>query len=59
MAVDFGLAELPPAVTVSMGNPHAIFFVPQLDLAQVARARRCGGALHPLLPDRANGRLCR
>jgi diaminopimelate epimerase len=53
MAVDFGLAELPPAVTVSMGNPHAIFFVPQLDLAQVARL---GAQVehHPLLPDRAN-----
>jgi len=51
--VDFGLPELPPAVTVSMGNPHAIFFVPALDVAQVARL----GPMvehHPLLPDRAN-----
>jgi diaminopimelate epimerase len=38
---------------VSMGNPHVVFFVPDLDFAPVTRA----GPLmehHPLFPQRAN-----
>jgi diaminopimelate epimerase len=52
-AVDLGRFGLPPASCVSMGNPHAIFFVPdaaRFDLAEI------GPALEhdPLFPERAN-----
>ena len=52
-AVDLGRFGLPPASCVSMGNPHAIFFVTDAahyDLAEI------GPALEhdPLFPERAN-----
>ncbi len=52
-AVDLGRFGLPPASCVGMGNPHAIFFVPEaarFDLAGI------GPALErdPLFPERAN-----
>jgi diaminopimelate epimerase len=48
-----GLAALGPASAVSMGNPHAVFFVP--DLARVDAAD--WGArieVHPMFPQKAN-----
>ncbi len=47
------LAALGPAAVVNMGNPHAVFFVP--DLGQVDAAR--WGArveVHPMFPEKAN-----
>jgi len=47
------IAALGPAATVSMGNPHAAFFVP--DVAGVAAAR--WGArieVHPMFPEKVN-----
>lgn len=48
-----GFERLGPAVMVSMGNPHAIFFVPDADAMDV---EGLGTALehHPLFPERAN-----
>lgn len=48
-----GFEALGPACLVSMGNPHAIFFVPDADAVDV---ERLGAALehHPLFPERAN-----
>lgn len=53
LAVDLGVAGLPPAVAVSMGNPHAVLFVEDPDGLDVARL---GAELerHPLFPERAN-----
>jgi len=50
-AVDFDIEGLPPAVCVSMGNPHAVFFVDNVD-----RIDAIGPALahHPLFPVGAN-----
>ncbi len=45
--------DLPPAVCVSMGNPHAVFFVEDAEKAEVARL----GPLievHPLFPEGVN-----
>jgi diaminopimelate epimerase len=45
--------ELPPAVLVNMGNPHAVFFLP----ADQSRDLATLGPLlehHPLFPERAN-----
>lgn len=44
---------LPRPVAVSMGNPHAVFLVPDLDALDVARL---GAVLvrHPMFPERAN-----
>jgi diaminopimelate epimerase len=44
--------RLPPGC-VSMGNPHVVFFVPDVDTAPVARA---GAAIerHPLFPEHVN-----
>ncbi len=52
LAVDFGI-EIGPAAALSMGNPHATFFVPDLAAVPVATL---GAALehHPLFPRRAN-----
>ncbi|MEZ5863912.1 MAG: diaminopimelate epimerase [Geminicoccaceae bacterium] len=51
LALDLGVAGLPPAVALSMGNPHAVLFVDDVDLAE-----RHGAALerHPVFPERAN-----
>jgi diaminopimelate epimerase len=48
-----GPAELVPASVVNMGNPHAVFFVPDLTRIDAARL----GAkieVHPLFPEKAN-----
>ena len=47
------LALLGPASAASMGNPHAVFFVEDVEAAPVAEL---GAALetHPLFPERAN-----
>ena len=48
-----GFESLGPAVMVSMGNPHAVFFVEDADAMDV---EGLGAALehHPLFPERAN-----
>ncbi|MFG1378173.1 diaminopimelate epimerase [Xanthobacter autotrophicus] len=48
-----GFEALGPASLVSMGNPHAVFFVPDADAVDV---EKMGAALehHPLFPERAN-----
>ncbi len=48
-----GFAALGPASMVSMGNPHAIFFVPDAGAVDV---EQLGATLehHPLFPERAN-----
>ncbi len=48
-----GFEALGPASLVSMGNPHAVFFVPDADAVDV---EGLGAALerHPLFPERAN-----
>ena len=51
-ALDLGHG-LPPAVVLSVGNPHAVLFIEDLDALDVERL----GALlerHPLFPERAN-----
>jgi diaminopimelate epimerase len=52
-AVDLGKFGLPPASCVSMGNPHAIFFVPAIEAFDLAAI---GPVLEhdPLFPQRAN-----
>lgn len=49
--VDFGVAGLPPAVCVSMGNPHAVLFVEDVDLVASLGP---GLERHRLFPERAN-----
>ncbi len=51
LALDLGVAGLPPAVALSMGNPHAVLFVDDVDLVE-----RRGAALerHAIFPERAN-----
>jgi len=54
VAVDIpGAAAFGPAGLVNMGNPHAVFFVADLDAVDLARE---GPPLerHPLFPQRAN-----
>ncbi|GBD43246.1 Diaminopimelate epimerase [bacterium HR40] len=53
LAIELGPEGLPPAVAVSMGNPHAVLFVDDLDRTDVARL---GAELehHPLFPERVN-----
>lgn len=48
-----GAADLPPAAMVNVGNPHAVFFVDDVEAYDLARL---GPALehHPLFPERAN-----
>ncbi|MBV1708191.1 MAG: diaminopimelate epimerase [Hyphomicrobiales bacterium] len=48
-----GFPELPAAAVLSMGNPHAVFFV---DAALQARLPEWGAALehYPMFPERAN-----
>jgi diaminopimelate epimerase len=52
-ALDVGVVGLPPAVAVNMGNPHAVFFVPD---AEAINLERMGRAVEtsPLFPDRVN-----
>ena len=52
-AVDLEKFGLPPAICVSMGNPHAIFFVDDLEAHDLAAI---GPALEhdPIFPQRAN-----
>lgn len=50
-AVDLGIEGLPPAVCVSMGNPHAVLFVEDVDLATSLGPTLEG---HSLFPERAN-----
>src|SRR5208283_5631748 len=47
------LAALGPAATVNMGNPHAAFFVPDLDRVDAAV---CGARIevHPMFPQKTN-----
>ncbi|WP_158808957.1 diaminopimelate epimerase [Beijerinckia sp. L45] len=51
-ALDFG-PGLPPAIALSMGNPHAVFFVDDLNAIDLAAV---GPKLEtaPIFPDRAN-----
>ncbi len=51
--LDFGSPELPPACCVNMGNPHAVFFVPD---AQAIILDEIGPQIenHPLFPERTN-----
>ncbi len=51
--IDIGIAGLPVATAVSMGNPHAVFFVP--DVAAVD-LEGLGPQVenHPLFPERTN-----
>jgi diaminopimelate epimerase len=53
-----GAPALGPAAVASMGNPHAVFFVADLDAVDLGR---WGPLLerHPLFPDRANITLAR
>ena len=50
-AVDLGIAGLPPAVCVSMGNPHAVFFVDDVDRIETLGATL---ARHPMFRTGAN-----
>lgn len=52
-AVDLGRADLPPAVMVNMGNPHAVHFV---DDAEAIDLEDIGPLLehHSLFPQRSN-----
>ncbi|WP_374548022.1 diaminopimelate epimerase, partial [Rhodoblastus sp.] len=52
-AVDLQKFGLPPASCVSMGNPHAVFFVPAIEAFDLAAI---GPVLEhdPLFPERAN-----
>jgi diaminopimelate epimerase len=60
VAIDLpeGAASLGPASVVNMGNPHAIFWVKDIQAYDLARI---GPLLetHPLFPDRANISLAR
>lgn len=47
------VGALPPAVAVSMGNPHAVFFVDDADAAEVA-ALGCIVEQHPLFAEGTN-----
>jgi diaminopimelate epimerase len=53
LAIAMGFAELGDATCCSMGNPHATFFVPDLDAVDMVLL---GPKLehHPLFPERAN-----
>ena len=53
LSVDMGLAELGPATLVSVGNPHAVFFVDDAEAVDVARWG-LEAEHHQLFADRAN-----
>ena len=48
-----GAADLGPASVVNMGNPHAVFFVPDLERIDAAKL---GPRIevHPMFPEKAN-----
>lgn len=48
-----GPPELGPASLVNMGNPHAVFFVPDLGLVDAA-ALGAKIEVHPMFPEKAN-----
>lgn len=53
LSLDVHVPGLPPAVAVNMGNPHAVFFVPDIARCDVARL----GPLverHGFFPERTN-----
>ncbi len=52
-ALDLGYEDLPPAIAVNMGNPHAVLIVDDADAIDLADI---GPQLehHPIFPDRAN-----
>lgn len=51
--VDVGMANIPSACCVNVGNPHAVFFVPD---AEAIPLSEIGPKLehHPLFPQRCN-----
>lgn len=53
LAVDVGLAGLPPAICLSMGNPHAVFFVEDAEAIALAEI---GPQIehHAFFPERTN-----
>ena len=53
LAIDFGLAELGLGCAVNVGNPHIVFFVPNVEAVDLARF---GSQLewNPLFPERVN-----
>ena len=51
--IDVGIAALPPAVGVNMGNPHAVFFVKQVDKTDIAMLGK-QVEYHTLFPARTN-----
>jgi diaminopimelate epimerase len=53
LLVDVGIAGLPPAVAVNMGNPHAVFFVDDVENFAVATFG-LQVEKNSLFPDRAN-----
>lgn len=58
MAVDFGIEGLPKGISLSVGNPHVIFFVDNLEKFDLTKI----GPIvenHPFLPDRANVTIAR
>jgi diaminopimelate epimerase len=48
-----GPQELGPASLVNIGNPHAVFFVPDLKRVDAAKLG-AGIEVHPMFPERAN-----
>lgn len=53
LSVDLGLPNVPPACCVSMGNPHAVFFVPDITMIDLAAI---GPTIehHATFPQRTN-----
>lgn len=53
LSVNLGIDGLPPALCVSMGNPHAVFFV---DDAEAIAVEHYGKMVesHPLFPEKTN-----
>lgn len=51
--VDVGIAALPPAVAVNMGNPHAVFFVKDVEKTDITTLGR-QVETHSLFPARTN-----
>ncbi len=51
--VDMGIAALPPAVAVNMGNPHAVFFVKDVEKTDITTLGR-QVETHSLFPARTN-----
>ncbi len=51
--IDMGIAGLPPAVAVNMGNPHAVFFVKNVEKTDIATLGK-QVEHHALFPARTN-----